>query len=210
MVAEVPPAAVLHVGLVLHLLGAAEDQRAGEQAVLDPPQGLLHLLPRPLRPALLLLVEAAVAGVQHPGRPRRQHLERLGDAGAGQVLQGPVPVVVVVGAELVVAAHQLVVHLPGQRQAHVVLGGHPAGGHQLAGQRGEPGARRLVVPQGQDVAVPGSWRPGTGPWPGSGGRGPAGRSCRPPGRRQSPGSPAAPLRAPTRSASSTTSGAWSG
>lgn len=152
MVSNVPPPSVLYVCLVLHRFCTIEDERWRKEAVLGRLKALVNPLCGPFRPAVFLLVKATVSCVENPGALSHQHLEGLRYAGSREVLQSPVPVVVVIGAEFVVAAHQFVVHLPGDGHAYVVFGGHPPSGQHLIGQFGKI-SQAIVVPQSQHVTI---------------------------------------------------------
>lgn len=128
--------------------GELRDEKPG----LGFSEGVVHPLLGQLRPALVFLMQAAVSRVKDPAPESHQNLERLGDARARQVLQRPVPVVIVVHAELIVASHQFVVELSVDAHSYVVFGRHPARRLRSGGELAEV-RRALVVAQRQDVAV---------------------------------------------------------
>ncbi|KAG8430549.1 hypothetical protein GDO86_020404 [Hymenochirus boettgeri] len=74
----------------------------------------------------------------------------MGEAGGGEVLEAPVPVVIVIGAKLCHAAHQLVVQLSGHSYGRSVLWRYPAAHFHMLGVR-----RRLYTgsaPQAKQLA----------------------------------------------------------
>lgn len=97
------------------------------------------------------MVHAAVSGVENPRRLAHHDLPVVGEAGHGQVLQGPVPVVVVIGAEGVGTLDELLVRLSAQSHPHVVLSGLPGLHLHLVSLAGV--ADVAVAAQRKDVAV---------------------------------------------------------
>ena len=74
--------------------------------------------------------------MEHPGGLDQHNLNPLGEALEADVEQGPVPVVVVKGAELGPAVVELVPEHPGEGHTHIVLGTDPGGEINL-GRRGK-------------------------------------------------------------------------
>ena len=75
----------------------------------------------------LVLVHSPLPNVKHSGAFEEQDLQPVLDAVAADVLQGPVPVVVVEVAEEVPAPVDLSPKVPVEGHAHVVLGTDPLG-----------------------------------------------------------------------------------
>ncbi len=71
------------------------------------------------------MVHPAVAGVEDARRLANHDLQERGQTGHGKVLQRPIPVIVVVGAEGIGASEELLVGVSVQRHSHVMLGGLP-------------------------------------------------------------------------------------
>lgn len=126
VVTNVPPSSVLHVRLMLHRPMVRQGQRGREKSRLRLFKCLIHPLQRLFWPAILLLMQAAISCVKNPTSKSHQSLERFGDARTRQVLQGPVPVIIIIGAECIIASHQFVVELSGDAHSYVMLGGQPS------------------------------------------------------------------------------------
>ena len=83
--------------------------------------------------------------MEHPRGLDQHHLDLLLETHETDVVERPVPVVVVKVAEVGAAGAHLLPQLPREGHAHVVLGGHPQGHVHLQMYGGDRQATRVEV-----------------------------------------------------------------
>lgn len=136
-----------------HGVPFTDTHRFGKQVLLVAVQERVDFGTLGGRSAGFLVVHAAVPRVKNPGDFGNQHFPELWKTRDSQVLQSPVPVVVIVGAEGVRALDELLVGVSAEGHAHVVLGGLPRLHLHLVGAAGEAAAHGAVGAQGNDLAL---------------------------------------------------------